>query len=243
MESVYKLLSYYAQGILGGQNMPEDANPRLEPAFKENYHYFSLPMALNYQRNSYNLWEAALQTHTDVETAFVFKPEVVVNVPEEYLRLALVKYKLALQPQRHIAIWRTLCFTLVNFYESDLRNLFIQKTYDIPQILEEIQGCRKQDFPYLSGQKIANYWLYVLLHYASAPLKNKHALSVAPDTHVIQSSIRLGLVEPSSNLHELQISVTRAWSEVLSDSDLCPIDIHTPLWLWSRNNFCPTLYS
>ena len=42
--------------------MPEDANPGLKKNSLENYLYFTLPMALNYQRNSYTLWQALYNT-------------------------------------------------------------------------------------------------------------------------------------------------------------------------------------
>ncbi len=51
----------WKQGKLGGEVMPEDANPGLERKSLENYLYFTLPMALNYQRNSYTLWENTLK--------------------------------------------------------------------------------------------------------------------------------------------------------------------------------------
>lgn len=51
--------------------MPEDANPNFEKDSLENYLYFTLPMALNYQRNSYTLWESTLKTYNDEETRFV----------------------------------------------------------------------------------------------------------------------------------------------------------------------------
>lgn len=53
---VQRLLAAYKAGRLGGEKMPEDENPHLDPASGENYLYFTLPMALNYQRNSYRLW-------------------------------------------------------------------------------------------------------------------------------------------------------------------------------------------
>ena len=56
---VNKVVHAYRQGILGGEKMPEDENPHLDNGSKENYMYFTLPMALNYQRNSYVLWECA----------------------------------------------------------------------------------------------------------------------------------------------------------------------------------------
>lgn len=51
------LIAMYKKGKLGGEVMPEDKNPRLSKNNLENYLYFTLPMALNYQRNSYILWE------------------------------------------------------------------------------------------------------------------------------------------------------------------------------------------
>ena len=47
---VEKLLKMYKKGELGGEIMPEDANPHLDKASLENYLYFTLPMSLNYQR-------------------------------------------------------------------------------------------------------------------------------------------------------------------------------------------------
>ena len=92
---VRKLHDYYSQGLLGGEKMPEDANPDLLPSSKENFHYFTLPMALNYQRNSYKLWEAALLTYNDPTTQFVFDPCKVFLVEEDILRTALVKLHLS----------------------------------------------------------------------------------------------------------------------------------------------------
>lgn len=31
--------------------------------------------------------------------------------------------------------------------------------------------------------------------------------------------------------------VSSLWEEVFKDTERCPIDIHTPLWLWSRGGF------
>ena len=66
-----QLLQLYQSGKLGGSTMPEDSNPGFPRGSKENYTYFTLPMALNYQRNSYKLWEAAAATSSDPATADV----------------------------------------------------------------------------------------------------------------------------------------------------------------------------
>lgn len=48
INKVYALLQAYKSGSLGGEKMPEDENPALDKSARENYLYFTLPMALNY---------------------------------------------------------------------------------------------------------------------------------------------------------------------------------------------------
>ena len=57
IENIDKIMEMYKRGELGGEIMPEDSNPHLNKDSLENYLYYTLPMALNYQRNSYTLWE------------------------------------------------------------------------------------------------------------------------------------------------------------------------------------------
>ena len=77
LEKVNKLVLAYKQDILGGEKMPEDENPHLEKESKQNYMYFTLPMALNYQRNSYVLWECANKMYADNEAKQVFDSKAV----------------------------------------------------------------------------------------------------------------------------------------------------------------------
>ena len=69
-------------------------------------------MALNYQRNSYTLRENALQTYQDSETKNVFEIQASSNMSEEQLRKKLLKYKLALQPNKHIKTRKTIATTI-----------------------------------------------------------------------------------------------------------------------------------
>lgn len=235
---VYNLIKMHKEGLLGGQIMPEDANPNLSKGSMENYHYFTLPMALNYQRNSYLLWSAAKQTYMDENTRPIFNPNSVVNMTDEELRSRLTKYKVALQPVRHMEIWRRLCQTICASFDGDIRNLFEINKWHIPAVLDYVRKKNKKDFPYLSGPKICNYWLYVIGNYTDAALSGREGLTIAPDTHVIQATVKLGLVDKDlMNSPDIQNIVNDAWDDLLEGTDLVPIDIHTPLWLWSRNGF------
>lgn len=109
---------------------------------------------------------------------------------------------------------------------------------DVDQIRNFIQKDNKKKFPYLSGTKICNYWMYVIWEYTDRKYKNTENLTVAPDTHVCKSTHKLGLItDEEFNSSNVQQIVIDRWQELLKNTKYKPIDIHTPLWLWSRNGF------
>ena len=238
LNKVDKLIKMYKDGKLGGEVMPEDANPHFERSSLENYLYFTLPMALNYQRNSYTLWESALKTYNDNETRFVFNPKICLEKSFEEVQYALTKYKVALQKQKQTEIWLTLCNTFTELFDGNIRKLFDSLNNDVDKIRNFIQKDNKKKFPYLSETKICNYWMYVIYQYTDRKYKNIEKLTVAPDTHVCKATHKLGLItEDEFNSNNVQQIVIDRWQELFKDTKYKPIDIHTPLWLWSRNGF------
>lgn len=238
IDKVDRLIAMYRNGELGGEVMPEDANPHLKKNSLENYLYFTLPMALNYQRNSYALWENARRTYNDEDTRFVFDPGLCLEKPFEEVQRALTKYKVALQKQKQTEIWLKLCGTFVKEFDGDIRRLFDEQNNDVDRIRNFVQAERKKDFPYLSGTKICNYWLYVIYQYTDREYCNIGNLTVAPDTHVCKATHRLGLItDDEYESGNVQSIVIGAWDNLLKNTIYKPIDIHTPLWLWSRNGF------
>lgn len=237
IEKAQKLISAHKSGILGGDKMPEDENPHLYKESKENFMYFTLPMALNYQRNSYTLWECANKMYQNEESRRVFDSNNVCNMSDNELREYLVSYKVALQPNKQPIIWRTLCETVENKFSGDIRNLFVNNGYCVGNIKNFIIADKKA-FPYLGGNKILNYWLYVLEQYADIKFVDRENISVAADRHIIRASFKLGIItEDELNQSDVQITVAERWKEILKDTELIPIDVHTPMWLWSRNGF------
>lgn len=238
LKNVDKLVNMYKKGLLGGEVMPEDSNPHLSRETIENYNYYTLPMALNYQRNSYKLWESANQTWNDEETNFIFDTKQVSRSSFEQVQKALVKYKVALQQNKQTEIWIKLSNTINELFDGDIRRLFKINDYDVNKIRNYIQKENKTKFPYLSGNKICNYWLYVLYQYTDIKFKNIEDLTVAPDTHVVKASYRLGIItEQELSSSNVQLIVIERWNEILKGTKYNPIDIHTPMWLWSRNGF------
>jgi len=238
LDQAERLMQMHRNGQLGGAVMPEDANPNLPPESAENYLYFTLPMALNYQRSAYALWQSALQTYQDTETQFLFSPNLCLLHPFSEVQQALVKHKLALQRQKQTEIWLRLCETFSARYDGDIRRFFDAHGNDIVKIRQFMQVAHKKDFPYLSGTKICNYWLYVMHQYTDRRFVHLGALTVAPDTHVCQASRQLGLIsEEEFHSADVQKTVAQRWESLFENTPWHPIDIHTPLWLWSRSGF------
>lgn len=239
LEKCLKLRKAFEAGLLGDQTMPEDSHPTFNN-LEEKLRYFSLPMSLNYQRNSYTLWQVALQAWEDPVTRQMFSPSVAAKLPPERLRELLLQYKVGLQPNKHTHTWQTISNTVASEWGS-FAKLLEAANYDFLQLQELIQVRYKKGFPYLSGPKIFHYWSYILGEYCGVELSNSEFIEVAPDTHVIKCSVKLGVLSATEATTMSREAISARWRETLSGSELKPIDMHSPLWFWSRNDFAYSL--
>jgi hypothetical protein len=167
LDKVRKIHALFLAGAIPGPEQHE-LHPSLAPGSRENYLYFTLACSLNFQRSSPALWRSAMDTYRDSETRYVFFPECVVRTTHEALQRDLLKYRLALQTNRHPTAWRRICTSLAEHYDSDPRLLLQEGNYDIPQIIHSLQLEKKHLFPYLSGAKLSNYWLFILSDFTDA---------------------------------------------------------------------------
>ncbi len=231
------LLDAYHSGKLGYMKMPEDSSPKFSDEEKEaRLTYFTLPMSLNYQRDSYKLWQSALKTFNDFETKIVFDVQSSANLDEKQLRTLLTKYKVALQPNKHIATWQKIAKTISENWGS-ISNLLKSADYDFLKLKDIVQRQFKKGFPYLSGPKIFNYWSFIIQEYGKVKLKNSEFIEIAPDTHVTKCSVLLGAITKEESEFFSKEKISEIWRELLHGTGINPIDMHPPLWFWSRNNF------
>ncbi|MGE7674507.1 hypothetical protein ACQKMV_13130 [Lysinibacillus sp. NPDC094403] len=245
LTNVKTLIKMHSEGQLGGETMPEDVLIGIVPK-EDLQEVLTLAMALNYQRNSFTLWEAVVKAYQDEETKWIFNPKIVVNSDLNVLREALLLHRVGLQPNRHPEIWQRVAKGIVNFStKGNVQGLLEAVRYDVHSLKEIMQNTRKSEFPYLSGPKIFNYWLYVLESYTDIRWKSRELITIAPDTHVLQATVKLGLcpedvLNGSADDREV---VANAWEKVLEGTGIAAIDVHTPLWLWSRAGFPSLLNS
>lgn len=237
ISSCRKLIQAYKDGLLGQTVMPEDSNPGLPNNETEmRLSYFSLPMSLNYQRDSYALWKAALKTYQDKETKIIFDVKQVVKLSKEELRSLLTKYKLALQPNKHIDTWFKISQT-VSYNWGSFTALITASGGDFLKLKDILQKEYKKGFPYLSGPKIFNYWCFILNTYCNADLQNSEYIDIAPDTHITKCSVILGLITEKEAESLSKEAISEKWRSVLKGSGINPIELHPPFWFWSRNGF------
>ena len=235
VQNCKSLLEAFKTGKLGQTKMPEDSNPGFQDV-EMRLAYFTLPMALNYQRDSYKLWESVLKAYNDPETKVIFDITKVASMDEAKLRELLTRHKVALQPNKHTNTWRTISKTVYEQFGS-FEKLMKAADNDYLKLKQIIQVNLKKGFPYLSGPKIFNYWSFIMKDYGKVPLKNAQYIEIAPDTHVTQCSVLLGVISQAEAEGLSKDKISERWREVLKDSDINPIDLHPPLWFWSRNGF------
>jgi len=237
LQNCRELIDAYKTGKLGQTKMPEDSNPNFSDKEVEmRLAYFTLPMALNYQRDSYKLWESSLKTWEDLKTRKVFDIASVSKMSDGELRNLLSKYKVAFQPNKHINTWKTISKTIHKEWGS-FSNFIKSTDNDFLVLKELVQNKYKKQFPYLSGPKIFNYWSFILGEYGKVQMKNREYIEIAPDTHITQCSVLLGVITKNETKELSKDQISERWRTLLKGSGITPIEMHPPLWFWSRNGF------
>lgn len=236
LERARRLHQLFVDGQVPGPAQHE-VHPSLPPGSRENVLYFTLPVALNFQRSSPALWQSALTTWNDPETQYLYFPEHVHEASPLRIQEDLRRHGLAIQTSRHPLIWTTLCETFHQHYNDDPRRFLANYDFDVPRIIDALQRDKKPLFPYLGGLKLSNYWLFILSRFTDVELQRTHELSIIPDTHVVKSTVALGLLSGTPSPHE----VDAIWRRALRELDIPPGEMHSALWRWSRNGFSPTL--
>ncbi len=231
------LIQACKEGKLGNTVMPEDASPNFSKKESETrLAYFTLTMALNYQRDSYKLWEAAAKTYADTETRVVFDVKKVAKLSPEKLRGFLSRYKLALQPNKHIHSWQTIATTVAQEWGS-FEGLMTFVNHDFLKLREIVQSTHKKQFPYLSGPKIFNYWSSILKRYGHVELANTEHIELAVDTHILKCSVLLNVITSHEAEKLGRLEISDKWRKALAGSGIPPAEVHFVLWFWSRNGF------
>ena len=193
LEQVHRLLAAYKAGRLGGEAMPEDENPHLDPASAKT------TCILRCQ------WRSITSAiPTDCGSA----PTGCMPTPPDgrcsILSASCRRTKRNAAPYSGAVQGRPAAEPTPRHLENTLPHdcgavrrrpavFLAQNHFRVSEIKAHI-AAHKKDFPYLGGIKICNYWLHVLEAYTDCRFSDRENISIAPDTHVLQSSVRLGVL-------------------------------------------------
>lgn len=231
---ILKIHNSYENGELNSIDQEiHEVNPKLDKNSKENYLYFFLSTSINFRRNSQRLWQSALATYQDKQTQYLFSPERVVNAKYSTFQKDMAKHSLAIQINKHPQIWHTLSETLYKHYNSNPKNIFKEAEFRVDKMINLLQQDKRDLFPYLRGPKLSNYMIMILSTYTDLEFEDIYNLSIVPDTHIIKSSHKLGLVSDSAKPKEVE----EVWRPILKELNLDPRSMHSALWHWSRKGF------
>lgn len=114
LQEVKLLVQMHSEGLLGGERMPEDVLVRVVPE-DELPNVLTLGMSLNYQRNSYTLWQSVSEAYLDNNSHRIFNFHTVAECALDKLRDRLLRHRVALQPNRHPEIWQRVAHGIVTF--------------------------------------------------------------------------------------------------------------------------------
>ncbi len=229
--------AFHGGGILGQVSMPEHIlPPGVERGSREQIHFITLTVAIDYMRDADKLWAAARETMADPATRYLFNPRQVVQTGVAKLRADMHQHRLALRPQKDLGVWQTICQTLVQHFQGDVHNLLQQAGFRAPTLLATIRGQRYR-FPNLRGDKIGPLWVRMLEDsWQGHHFTGLEQLPIPVDIHIAAATVMTGGVRGpfAGAFEELREAVVQVWFDACRGTRSYPLQFDEPLWHLSR---------
>lgn len=234
------LPAFRTTGIFGQAGMPEDSLPEGITAGDEAHlRFITLTVAIDYQRDADQLWDAARQTYASPQTRYLFDPAAVDAAPRSRLIRDMQLYRLSRKEENDPGTWQTICTTLLTRFGGQVSTLLEAADYDALRLLELIRSPRyRSGFPFLKGPKIASLWVRMLHDNCHVQLRRLADVPLPIDVHTAQASLQVGAVQAeewSGPMEGPRTAAQAAWREALQGSADYPLRLDEPLWLLSRN--------
>lgn len=235
------LSAYRTTGIFGITAMPEDEPPTgVEIGSEDHLRFITFSVAIDYQRDADQLWNAARLTASDPETRYLFDPFQVVRAGQERVIDDLQRYKLSRKFITDARTWMRIATTITDHFEGRVGTLIEHSGHDAVQMIELIRSSHyRGGFPFLKGSKIAPLWIRMLYDNGRVPFRRIGDVPLPIDIHTAQATVQTGCIRTASTfgrLHDLRDAAQRVWATALRDADdTYPLRLDEPLWLLSRN--------
>jgi hypothetical protein len=243
--------TFRSVGIHGRvDDMPEDELPDgVEKGSLEHRLFITLTVAIDYMRDSNQVWDSARQTFADNNTRYLFDPGAIHEAGLTQVRRDLLQHGLALRPDRDARTWHTIGTTLHREWQGDPRLFLKDCGWDAPEILARLKvdshlenGACKADFPYLRGDKIGPLWLRMLRdNVGITELQHLEEVPIPVDRHIARATLTTGVVKGQYNgpLATIYEDIRQAWFTSVKglkagDRPMIALDVDEPLWHLSK---------
>jgi endonuclease III len=220
---------YNRQGFFADYSMPEYVLPRnLKEGSKEHALFLTYVISIDYMTDAVKLWKrsrGAYELHSDM-----FTPKQILKVSPRTVE-NFVKKLGARYYTNAAKTWIQISKILTNKYDEDPRNL--TKT---PLAIAEIKD-RLKDFPYLRGNKLANFYIRAMGETGLLKVRDFGDLDIPVDKQVARFTIYSGVLKLLSEQfvgcaqeQPLRGLIEEAWRNAAKTLGTAPWKLDEPIW-------------
>jgi len=220
---------YNRQGFFQDYTMPEYVLPRnLEEGNREHALFLTYVISIDYMTDAVKLWKRS-------RGAYELYPERF--TPEEILKIsprtveAIVKSLGARFFSNAAKTWIKISKLLLDKYGGDPRSITRE-----PSEIDEIKR-RLQDFPYLRGNKLSNFYIRVMGETGLFKVKNLDELDIPVDKQVARFTMYTGVLGLLSEQfvgcaqeNPLRDLIEEAWRNAAKEIGTPPWKLDEPIW-------------
>lgn len=220
---------YNRKGIFKDYSMPEYVLPRnLAEGTKEHALFLTYVISIDYMTDAVKLWKRS-------RGAYELYPERF--TPEEILKVSprtvetIVKSLGARFYSNAAKTWIKISRLLLDKYGGDPRNITRE-----PLEIKELKR-RLQDFPYLRGNKLSNFYIRVMGETGLFKVKNLDELDIPVDKQVARFTMYTGVLELLSEQfvgcaqeNPLRDLIEEAWRTAAKKLAAPPWKLDEPIW-------------
>jgi len=210
-------------------SMPEYQLPRsLQAGSREHALYLTYIISIDYMTDAEKLWSKARTAYELYPE--MFTPEKVLNVGERTLQVFLRELGARFRASA-AQTWKRISHILVERYGGDPRNITAQ-----PLTIREIKE-KLADFPYLRGDKLANFYIRAMGETGLFKVKDLDKLDVPVDKQVARFTVYTGVLKLKSgkfqgcaNDDPLRSLIQEIWKKAAKTIGTAPWKLDEPMW-------------
>ncbi|MEM3666986.1 MAG: hypothetical protein QW222_07905 [Candidatus Bathyarchaeia archaeon] len=210
-------------------SMPEYQLPRnLVAGSREHALYLTYVISIDYMTDAEKLWSKARGAYELYPERFT--PEKVLAVSERTLQVFLKRLGARFSPSA-AKTWKKISAVLMEKYDGDPRNITAQ-----PLTVAEIKE-RLKDFPYLRGNKLANFYIRAMGETGLFKVKDLDELDIPVDKQIARFTVYTGVLRLKSgkfqgcaNDDPLRSLIQEAWREAAKTIGTAPWKLDEPMW-------------